>query len=102
MTLAIRRVRRAFPIAASAIVALACLLSVVSTVLGASPHRLAGPITDDVDALGGNTSEAQASLDRLQKETGAQLWVWYTDTLDGQDTSDFATEAAKLSGLGTT
>jgi uncharacterized membrane protein YgcG len=102
MILATRRVRRAFPITVGAILALACLLTVVSTVLGASPHRLAGPITDDVDALGGNTSDAQASLDRLQKATGAQLWVWYTDTLDGQDASDFATESAKLSGLGTT
>lgn len=94
--------RQAFPIAAAAVVALAFLLTILPAVLAASPHRLAGPITDDVSALGGSTSDVQAALDDLQQATGAQLWVWYTDTLGGQVSSDFATATAEASGLGTT
>ena len=81
--------RRSFRVAASAIaLAVACLLALVSATLAASPHRLAGPITDDVDAIGGRTAEVQGSLDALQDATGTQLWVWYTGTLDGADSGD--------------
>lgn len=94
--------RQAFRLAAAAVVALAFLLTILSAVLAASPHRLAGPITDDVSALGGSTSGVQATLDDLQQATGAQLWIWYTDTLGGQASSDFAATTAEASGLGTT
>lgn len=95
--------RRSFRVAASAAaLAVACLAVLVSATLGASPHRLAGPITDDVDAIGGRTAEVQSSLNALQDATGTQLWVWYTDTLDGADSGEFATETAKDSGLGST
>ena len=94
--------RQAFRIAAAAGVALAFLLTLLPAVLAASPQRLAGPITDDVSALGGSTSGVQATLDNLQQATGAQLWVWYTDTLGGQVSSDFAAATAQASGLGTT
>jgi TPM domain len=95
--------RQPFRIApTSVVVALVCLLTILPQVLGASPHRLAGPITDDVGALSGNTSGIQTLLNDLQDATGAQLWVWYTDTLGGQDSGEFATETAKTSGLGPT
>ena len=94
--------RQLFPIAAAAVVALAFLLTILPAVLAGSPHRLAGPITDDISALGGSTSGVQASLDDLQQATGAQLWVWYTDTLGGQVSGDFATATAEASSLGTT
>ena len=93
---------QAFRVAAAAAVALAFLLTIVPAVLAASPQRLAGPITDDVSAFGGNTSGVQATLDDLQQATGVQLWVWYTDTLGGQVSSDFAAATARASGLGTT
>ena len=67
-----------------------------------SPHRLAGPITDDVDALSGRTSEVQTALNDLQDKTGTQLWVWFIDTLDGAQSSSFATETARQSALGST
>jgi hypothetical protein len=93
--------RRSFRLATTAaVVAFACLLTIVGGVLGASPHRLAGPITDDVNSLSGTTPEVQTSLNDLQDATGTQLWVWYTDTLGGQDSADFATQTAKASGLG--
>lgn len=94
--------RQASHIAAAAVVALAFLLTVLPAALAASPHRLAGPITDDVNALGGSTADVQARLDDLQQATGAQLWVWYTDTLGGQVPGDFAAATAEASGLGTT
>lgn len=102
MPTATPRRRQAFRIAAAAVVALAFLLAILPAVRAASPHGLAGPITDDVSALGGSTSGVQATLDDLQQATGAQLWVWYTDTLGGQVSGDFAVATAKASGLGTT
>jgi uncharacterized membrane protein YgcG len=101
-TLTERR-RQLYPIATTAIVvALACLIALVPAVLGASPQRLARPITDDIAALSGGASQLQPFLDDLQAATGAQLWVWYTDTLGGVDSGAFATQTAKVSGLGTT
>ena len=94
--------RQAFRIAAAAVVALVFLLTILPAVLATSPHRLAGPITDDVSALGGSASGVQATLDDLQQATGAQLWIWYTDTLGGRVSGDFAAATAKASGLGTT
>jgi uncharacterized membrane protein YgcG len=92
--------RRLLRITAMAVVvALTCLLSVVAGVLGASPQRLQTPVTDDADALSGTVAEVQAALNDLQDATGAQLWVWFTDTLSGQDPPAFATETARLSDL---
>ncbi|MBI2762720.1 MAG: TPM domain-containing protein [Chloroflexi bacterium] len=102
MSTAILHWRRAFNVLVATGVALAFLLTILPAVLAASPQRLAGPITDDVGALGGNTSGVQASLDDLQAATGAQLWVWYTDTFGGQASGDFATATAAVSALGTT
>lgn len=102
MSTAIPHRRQAFRLVAAATVAFALLLSVLPAVLAASPQRLAGPITDDVGALGGNTSGTQATLDDLQRATGVQLWVWYTDTLGGRAPGDFATATAQASDLGTT
>ena len=78
------------------------LLAAWPTALAASPHRLATPITDDVGVLAGRTTDIQARLDALQTATKAQLWVWFTDTLDGANSSDFATATAGSSGLGST
>ncbi|HEX2756354.1 MAG TPA: TPM domain-containing protein, partial [Candidatus Limnocylindrales bacterium] len=92
--------RNAFGVVAL-VVACTWLLATLSPVVASTPHRLAGPITDDVSALTGDTASVQSSLDELQRATGAQLWVWYTDTLEGQDASAFAAATAKASDLGT-
>ena len=102
MSEAIQRRRPFFRVAAAAFLGLAFLLTGLSTALAATPHRLAGPITDDVSALGGDTAGVQSALDDLQRATGTQLWVWYTDTLGGQAPGDFATATARASDLGTT
>ena len=102
MSTATQRRRQASHLAAATVVALACLLAMLPAVLAASPHRLDGPITDDVNALDGNASDVQATLDDVQQATGTQLWIWYTDTLDGADAPGFATQTAQASGLGTT
>ena len=87
---------------AALVAALVALLVGLPAALAASPHRLAAPITDDVGVLAGSTGTVQARLDALQQATGSQLWVWFTDTLDGADSSAFATSTAKASGLGST
>jgi uncharacterized membrane protein YgcG/BMFP domain-containing protein YqiC len=87
--------------AAGALVGALLLIAVLASgVLGASPERLATPITDDVGALGGTTSAVQQALDDLQRTDNVQLWVWFTDTTDGSAAADFATETAKLSSFG--
>ena len=80
-----RRLRQSSRIGTAVLVlALACLLTApVRCPRCRSPHRLAGPITDDVNALSGSTSEVQAAFNDLQDATGTQLWVWFTDTLGG-------------------
>ena len=84
----------------SVVVALVCLLTILPQVFAASPQRLATPVTDDAGALTGKVAEVQAALNDLQDATGTQLWVWFTDTLGGQDPPAFATETARLSDLG--
>ena len=80
MTRGIRNRHAASPVDGSTLravvsAALASLLVVVLAVpvaLAASPHRLAGPITDDVGVLSGRTDEIQTRLNALQAATGSQ------------------------------
>ena len=76
------------------------MLCVVGWVFAASPQRLSTPVTDDAGALTGKVADVEAALNDLQDATGTQLWVWFTDTLSGQDPPAFATETARLSDLG--
>lgn len=100
--MAVTHRRQAFRLASSAVAALALAVAGLAPALAASPHRLAGPITDDVGALSGSATNVQASLDGLQHSTGAQLWVWYTDTFAGLDNGAFASQTAGASDLGST
>ena len=94
--------RRRLPrITATAVVAaFAGVLFMVGWVFAASPQRLSTPVTDDAGALTGKVADVEAALNDLQDSTGTQLWVWFTDTLNGQDPPAFATETAGLSDLG--
>src|SRR3972149_4184950 len=67
------------------------------------PHLLVGSFAGRARpwARGGSTAGVQATLDDLQQATGAQLWVWYTNTLGGQVSGDFAAATAEATGLGT-
>ena len=96
------RARSARRAVGAAVVAIVWLLAVAGAVLAASPHRLEGPITDDVGALTGSNAAMESSIEELQTSTGAQLWIWFTDTLGGADSSSFASETAQASDLGTT
>lgn len=87
--------------AARALVGALLLVALLaSTVLGASPRRLATQVTDDVGALGGSAGTLQQPLDDLQRTDNVQLWVWFTDTTGTLSAPDFATQAAVLSGFG--
>ncbi len=87
---------------AAGLVAWIGILAIAGSVVAASPQRLAGPITDDVGALVGATAAMQSRIEELQTTTGTQLWVWFTDTLGDRDPSEFATETAQQSDLGST
>ncbi|HEY5629006.1 MAG TPA: TPM domain-containing protein, partial [Candidatus Limnocylindrales bacterium] len=81
--------------------ALALALLLAPLAIGASPKRLASPVTDDAGALpAGAAAQIQSAFDRVQSSTGVQPWVWYVDTTGGTDAPQFATETAKASGLG--
>lgn len=85
----------------AAVVALVLALLVAPLAAGASPKRLAGPVTDDAGALpSGAAAQIQSAFDRVQTTTGVQPWVWYVDTTNGADPGQFATDTAKASGLG--
>jgi uncharacterized membrane protein YgcG/BMFP domain-containing protein YqiC len=94
------RATHAARVAGALVGALLLLAVLASGVLGASPQRLATQITDDVEALGGTTSDVQRALDDLQGEDNVQLWVWFTDTTGSLSAPDFATRTAKLNGFG--
>ncbi len=82
-------------------VALVLALLVAPLAAGASPKRLAGPVTDDAGALpSGAAAQIQSAFDRVQTTTGVQPWVWYVDTTNGADPGQFATDTANASGLG--
>ena len=85
-----------------AIAAIVCLVVLAGSVAAASPKRLNEPITDDVAALTESTATVEARLAELQSATGTQLWVWFTDTLDGRDAGEFATDTAEARRLGAT
>jgi BMFP domain-containing protein YqiC len=80
--------------------ALLLVALLTSTVLGASPRRLATQVTDDVGALAGAAGTLQQPLTDLQRTDNVQLWVWFTDTTGALSAPDFATQAASLSGFG--
>ena len=93
----VRRAARAATTLAGAFLLTALL---ASTVLAASPRRLATQVTDDVGALAGAAATLQAPLDTLQRTDNVQLWVWFTDTTGALGAPDFATQTAALSGFG--
>lgn len=83
--------------------ALPALLAVATPAAGAEPRSLDDQLTDDVGAL--TADEAQdvlAAFERLQDDTGAQLWAWYTDTTGDLTAPDFAGATAERSSLGGT
>ena len=94
--------RRALGITVLAVISLTWFVAGRSPTAAATPHRLASPITDDVAALGGDTAALQSALDEFQTATGTQLWFWYTDTFEGQESGAFATATAHASDLGPT
>jgi uncharacterized membrane protein YgcG len=90
-----------FRIGAAAVVALAFLLTIPPTVLAASPHPLTRPVTDDVGVLR-EKGLVNDTLNFLKQTSGAQLWIWITDTLEGRPSHDFAAATADATALGPT
>jgi uncharacterized membrane protein YgcG len=86
--------------------AFAASLTFVALIIGllggtalAAPPRLTSAITDQTGLLSGGTSQIEAAQRRLFDETGAQLYVLFVKSTDGQDISDYALQAGNASGL---
>ncbi len=97
-----RRLRAA--LASAVLVVLALMLTLgVRPAAAAEPKNLRLQLTDDVNALTASQATAvRGALAALQGDTGVQLWVWFTDTTNGQDIVAFAAETARLSSFGGT
>ncbi len=86
---------------AALMVVLALGLLGAPAVSGATPTRLAAPVTDDAGVLApGAGASIQSAFDRIQSTSGVQPWVWYLDSTEGADPGAFATDTARASGLG--
>jgi uncharacterized membrane protein YgcG len=89
--------------AAAGLLALATFLAFAGPAVGAEPRNLAGQLTDDVAALtAAEEQEVLAAFERLQDDTGVQLWAWYTATTGDLTAPEFAAETADRSSLGGT
>src|SRR5438270_2736440 len=77
----------------------AVLLIGGSPALAVPPMQLSGQITDQVNALGGNKSEVQNTLDRLRSDTGTEMFVAYVDSFDGMAGHTWAQQSCQASGL---
>jgi len=90
-------------LALSALVSVPVLATLAPPAAAAQPANLRAQLTDDVGALSGSGgAQVRAALDQLLRETGTQLWVWFTDTTGSLTAPDFAAQTAERSSLGGT
>lgn len=67
----------------------------------APPHRLGGPITDEVGALdSAGRGEVRAALDELYDQHRVRLWVVYVADFSGQRPAEWARATISVSDLG--
>lgn len=64
-----------------------------------APSPVGGTVSDPGRVLGDEASEVRLRLQEFGDETGAQLYVVYVPSFDGQDGIDWANRAAELSDL---
>lgn len=64
-----------------------------------APSPVGGTVSDPGRVLGDEASEVRLRLQEFGDETGAQLYVVYVLSFDGQDGIDWANRAAELSDL---
>ncbi|WP_326553799.1 TPM domain-containing protein [Micromonospora sp. NBC_01813] len=76
------------------------VLAVPGRAAAEPPLRLDTQITDQVGALAGRESEVDQALQRLEQDTGWQLFVVYVDDFDGTPALDWADQTAVASSLG--
>lgn len=82
-----------------------CLLALLGPVMGAQqalarpPYDLPGELVDEAGVLT-DPAAVRRAQDRLQEETGLQLFVVYVDSFDGRSGPDWATSTARESGMG--
>jgi uncharacterized membrane protein YgcG len=83
-----------------ALIAATAALAVAPVALAASPPRLDGSVTDQVDVLGGEREAVEAALGDLLADHGVQFFVLFVDTTEDLTVTEFADETARLNSLG--
>lgn len=86
--------------AGAVLVVMATGTAVAGPVAADVPVPLVGQITDETGALGTRRAEVQQALDRLNIDQRVQLFVVYVNDFSGRTAADWATETARLTGLG--
>ena len=90
-------------LALTALVSFPALATLAPPAAAAQPANLQAQLTDDASALSGSGgAQVKAALDQLLRETGTQLWVWFTDTTGSLTAPEFAAQTAARSSLGGT
>lgn len=83
------------------ILGIAALLGAAGQASAEPPSRLAGQITDNVEALDeGQLADVQAAIDDLYDTDRIRLWVVYVADFNNQQPSDWANATATASGFG--
>ena len=98
----VSRVQRLLALAALvAIVALAALFGAAGTATAEPPSRLAGQITDNVEALDdGQLADVQAAIDDVYNADRIRLWIVYVADFDNLEPSEWADATAQASSFG--
>jgi hypothetical protein len=87
-------------VAAVAALVLGLLAFSGATASAEAPLRVTGDITDPAGALGGDTAEVQAALQRLTADANLRLYVVYVQNFSGRNGQDWADRSAQASQLG--
>ncbi|MGB3370233.1 MAG: TPM domain-containing protein, partial [Rhodococcus sp. (in: high G+C Gram-positive bacteria)] len=98
----VSRVQRLLALSALvAIVALAALFGAAGTATAEPPSRLAGQITDNVEALDdGQLADVQAAIDDVYNADRIRLWIVYVADFDNLEPSEWADATAQASSFG--
>ncbi|HEX2140753.1 MAG TPA: TPM domain-containing protein, partial [Candidatus Limnocylindria bacterium] len=92
---------RIFALGAALLCAAWLSMALPGTVLAEEPPELNEPVTDLAGVLdGGERSEAEDGIQRLEDEANVQMFAVFVNDTEGMAAPEYATETARLNGLG--
>jgi uncharacterized membrane protein YgcG len=88
-------------IGVSIVLAVAASSIAVQAALAEAPPTISDPVTDLAGVLsGGEMDDAEAAIEELRADTGAQLFAVFVETTDGTPMPDWATQTAERNSFG--